>query len=56
MIFPIAVGFLLVVILAVFFYRSTSMDLTGALVTALVSAAVLALLAAAAISVGQMFG
>jgi hypothetical protein len=56
MIFPVAVGFLVVVILVVFFHRATSMDLTGAIVMALLSAVVLALLVAAAISVGQMFG
>jgi hypothetical protein len=56
MIFPAAVGFLVVVILFVFFYRTVKMDLTGAIATALLAAAGLALLAAAAISVGQLFG
>jgi hypothetical protein len=56
MIFPIAVGFFVVVILTVFFYRATRMDLAEAIGTALLSAVVLALLVAAAIFVGQMFG
>ena len=54
MIIPLITGLLTVGAFAVFFYRSTKMDLTGSIITAVVCAGVLALLIAAAIYGGEV--
>ena len=53
---PVLTGLLVVGILTAFFYKTTQMDITGAIVTAVVCAGVLALLITGAIYAGQVFG
>jgi len=45
----------IVAILAVFFYRTADMDIVGAIIAAVVSAGVLALLVTGAIYVSELF-
>jgi hypothetical protein len=56
MTFPLITGLLTVGAFAVFFYKTTKMDITGSIIAALVCAGVLALLIAGAISAGQILG
>ena len=56
MILLAVVGLVVVAILTRFFYRSVRMDIAGAILTALVCTAILALLVAGAIYGGQIFG
>ena len=53
---PLITGFLAVGAFAVFFYKTTQMDIAGSIVTAVVCAGVLALLITGAIFAGQLFG
>jgi hypothetical protein len=49
-------GLLTVGAFAVFFYKTTKMDIAGAIIAAVVCAGVLALLITGAIYAGQVFG
>jgi hypothetical protein len=53
---PLATGFLTIGAIAVFFYKTTKMDIAGSIITAVVCAGVLALLITGAIYGGQVFG
>jgi hypothetical protein len=55
MILPLITGFLTVGAFAAFFYKTTGMDITGAIIAAVVCAGVLALLITGAIYAGALF-
>jgi hypothetical protein len=56
MIIPALTGLLVVGILTAFFYKSVKMDIAGAIITAVISAGILALLITGAIYAGQVLG
>ena len=53
---PLITGLLAVGAFAVFFYKTTKMDIAGSIITAVVCAGVLALLIIGAIYAGQVLG